>query len=54
MHNFYRIDFEENEKYKELLIDEEAQEIFENKEKSNEFWGLFSIGSKTSEKKDKN
>ena len=52
MHNFYRIDFEENDQYKELLIDEEAQEIFENNEKSIEFGCLSVSGFKMSEKKD--
>jgi hypothetical protein len=52
MHNFYRIDYEENEQYKELLVDEEAQEIFENKEKSIEFGCISASGCMTSEKKD--
>ena len=52
MHNLYRIDFEENEQYKELLVDEEVQEIFENNEKSNEFGCISAIGYKISEKKE--
>ena len=52
MHNFYKIDFEENEQYKELLIDEEAQKIFEKKKKNNEFGYLSVSNFKMSEKKD--
>ena len=52
MHIFYGIDFEENEQYKELLVDEEVKEIFANKEKSNEFGCKSTNGFKMSEKKD--
>ena len=52
MHNFYRIDFEENEQYKELLVDEEVQEIFENNEKNYEFGCISANSYKKSEKKD--
>ena len=50
MHNFYRIDYEENEQYRELLLDEEAQEVFENNEKRNEFGYITFNGFKMSER----
>ena len=51
MHNFYNIDYEANEQFKELLVDEEIQEIFENKEKAKIDYGKISLcGYKTKEK----
>ena len=53
MHNFYNIDYEKNEQYRELLIDEEIQEIFENKEKTKIDFGKISLcGYKTKKKKE--
>jgi len=34
MHNFYNLDYETNEQYRELLVDEEIQGIFEKREKT--------------------
>ena len=53
MHNFYNIDYETNEQYRELLVDEEIQEIFENKEKAKIDFGKISLcGYKTKKKKE--
>ena len=53
MHNFYNIDYETNEQYRELLVDEEIQDIFENKEKTRFDFGKISLcGYKTKEKKE--
>jgi hypothetical protein len=52
MHHFYRIDFEENEQYKALLADEEAQAIFDDNENSSEFGCISTIGFNSSERKD--
>ena len=53
MHNFYNIDYETNEQFRELLVDEEIQEIFENKEKTKIDFGKISLcGYKTKEKKE--
>jgi len=53
MHSFYNIDYETNEQYRELQIDEEIQEIFENKEKTKIDFGKISLcGYKTKKKKE--
>ena len=53
MHNFYNIDYETNEQYRELLVDEEIQEIFENREKIKIDFGRISLcGFKVKENKE--
>jgi len=53
MHNFYNIDYEANEQYRELLVDEEIQEIFENREKTKIDFGRISLcGFKVKENKE--
>ena len=53
MNNFYNIDYETNEQYRELLVDEEIQEIFENREKTKIDFGKISLcGFKVKENKE--
>ena len=52
MLEFYNIDYENNEKYKKLIIDEEIQEIFEKKIKTNNQNPAPSNINKIEEKKD--
>ena len=53
MNNFYNIDYETNEQYRELLVDEEIQEIFENREKTKIDFGKISLcGFKVKEHKE--